>query len=171
MNSSKLPQVVSTGVAPRPPGNRRIPRKPSVVALPSIDRRHDNRAPLQGRAVLTVMDPTGMHRTHEILTRDVSFAGISFLLRESLSVGQACKIQIHGPGSPMTHMCEVVRSRPLSNGRYEMAVQFRDRWEFFLKIERIRNAEFGDQNWRLISKPIAYLRAGEMAERLKATVC
>lgn len=122
MNSSKLPQVVSTGVAPRPPG--RIRRKPSVVTLPSIDRRHDNRAPLQGRAVLTVLDPTGMHRSHDILTRDVSFAGISFLLRESLSVGQSCRIQVDGPGSP-NHLCEVVRSRQLSNGRYEMAVQFR----------------------------------------------
>jgi len=96
-----------------------------VVALPNIDRRHDNRAPLQGKAVLTVLDPSGTHRTHEILTRDTSFAGISFLLRESLSVGQACRIQIQGPGSPTSQLCEVIRSRPLSNGRYEMAVQFR----------------------------------------------
>jgi hypothetical protein len=125
MSSSKLPQAASIGVAPRPPGNRRVPRKPSVVALPGIERRHDNRAPLQGKAVLTVLDAAGVHRSHDILTRDVSFAGISFLLRESLSVGQACRIQIHGAGSPATHLCEVVRSRPLSNGRYEMAVQFR----------------------------------------------
>ncbi|HET6251752.1 MAG TPA: PilZ domain-containing protein [Tepidisphaeraceae bacterium] len=125
MNSSKLPDALS-GVPPRPGGaQRRIPRKPSVVALPTIDRRHDNRAPLQGKAVLTVLDPGGVHRTHDILTREASLSGISFLLKESLSVGQACRIQLHGHGAPTTHLCEVVRSRPLSNGRFEMAVQFR----------------------------------------------
>ncbi len=125
MHSSNLPDAPVTGVVSRPLGTRRVQRKPSVVALPNIDRRHDSRAPLQGKAILTVLDPSGSHRTHDISTRDVSFAGISFLLRESLSVGQACRIQISGHGSPTTHLCEVVRSRPLSNGRYEMAVQFR----------------------------------------------
>lgn len=124
MNRTDIPQATSSGVAPRQ-ANRRVPRKPSVVALPSIDRRHDNRAPLQGRATLTVVDADGARRTHEIATRDVSFAGISFLLRESLSVGQTCHIQIQGSGAPKPHLCEVVRSRQLSNGRYEMAVQFR----------------------------------------------
>src|SRR5580704_2177050 len=118
MNSSKLPGAPSGG-PPRPNGApRRVPRKPSVVALPNIDRRHDNRAPLQGKAVLTVLDPSGTRRTHDILTRDASFAGISFLLRESLSVGQACTIQIHGHGAPTSHLCEVIRSRQLSNGRF-----------------------------------------------------
>ncbi len=105
--------------------NRRIPRKPSVVALPNIDRRHDNRGPVQGKATLTVFDTAGVTRTHDIVTRDASLAGISFLLRESLSVGQKCRIRIQGPGTPANHLCEVVRSRLLSNGRYEMAVQFR----------------------------------------------
>lgn len=125
MHSSKLPDAPVTGV-PRPAGAlRRVPRKPSVVALPNLDRRHDSRAPLQGKAVLTVLDPAGVNRTHDILTREASFSGISFLLRESLSIGQACRIQIHGHGAPTTHQCEVVRSRQLSNGRFEMAVQFR----------------------------------------------
>lgn len=121
---SKLPEPAASAPT-RPTAPRRIPRKPSVVALPSIERRTDNRAPLQGKAVLTVLDASGVNRTHDILTRDASLAGISFLLRESLSVGQKCRIQIQGHGAPTSQLCEVVRSRPLSNGRFEMAVQFR----------------------------------------------
>lgn len=124
MNSSHFSQT-ATGGTSRSPAPRRTPRRPSVVALPTIDRRHDNRAPLQGKAVLTVLDAGGENRTHDILTRDASFAGISFLLRESLSVGQKCRIKLHGPDSNGSQLCEVVRSRLLSNGRYEMAVQFR----------------------------------------------
>jgi hypothetical protein len=114
----------SATVASRPTPRRRTP---SVVALPNVDRRTDNRRPVHNRATLTVLDGANINACHEILTRDVSFTGVSFLLREGLAVGQTCRLQIHGstPGQVTTHLCEVIRSRPISNGRYEMAVQFR----------------------------------------------
>jgi hypothetical protein len=96
------------------------------VAPTLHDRRKDHRRSVLTKGVLKVMDGAHAGESFDVLTREVSMAGLSFLLREALNVGQTCMIEMAGPGGrTTTHQCEIVRSRPVSNGRYEMAVQFR----------------------------------------------
>lgn len=102
-------------------------RPPVVLQSPVIpDRRRDSRKPLQTRGTIVVLDGPEANSVHDVLTRDMSFSGVSFQLKLPLSVGQRVRLEMQGPGNSTTRqLAEVVRSRPLSNGKFEMAVQFR----------------------------------------------
>ena len=91
------------------------------------DRRRDFRRPVLTKAIVRVMDGLQKGQVYEVLTRDLSQSGVSFLLREPLGVGLTVIVEMAGKGGrgQISHTCEVVRARPVSNGRYEMACQFR----------------------------------------------
>jgi hypothetical protein len=99
---------------------------PPIIGRPTDrDRRRDMRKPMQSKAILTIIDGPGAGHKHEILTRDLSFSGVSFLLREEMAVGHTCSIAVSNGYRTDTHLAEVTRTRPLSNGKFEMSVQFR----------------------------------------------
>ncbi len=90
-----------------------------------LDRRREHRRIERIKAVLTVLDGPAADSTHAITTRDLSLSGISFLLKIELRVGQSCRIEMRPDNAPITlRECEIVRSRSLSNGKYEMGAQF-----------------------------------------------
>lgn len=107
-------------MSPRP---QLRPRPVVTLGQTAPERRRDMRKPLHAKATLFVIDGALANTQHEIMTRDMSFAGVSFLLKDELHVGQTVRLVSE---NGKTHMCEVIRSRPLSNGKHEMAVKFRD---------------------------------------------
>jgi hypothetical protein len=120
------PERIITTAPQRRSKNPLAPRLAGAVSLAptspaNADRRRTNRDPLMSKATLVVLDGPAANSRHDILTRDLSLSGVSFLLKESLAVGWRCKLLV----GAQTHLCEVVRSRPLSNGKHEMAIAFR----------------------------------------------
>lgn len=121
MNATRPPVIA--------PGNRFMSNASrSAIARSSLsDRRTSPRGPVQTRARLVLLDALGSDgATHDIMTRESSLDETTFLLKQSLPVGQACRIEFDANGHPArSFLAEVVRSRPISAGRYEMAIERR----------------------------------------------
>lgn len=107
------PQAAAPAAAPAP-----------SQSTPDRERRREHRRPQQVKATVTVLDGLLSGASHDVLTRDLSDSGVSFLLRDPLNVGQNCRVTLHN-GKSVSYVAEVVRSRPLSTGKHEMAVVFR----------------------------------------------
>src|SRR5258706_4389727 len=75
------------------------------------DRRGENRRPVQTKGTLTVLDGPLAGTTHDVLTRDLSLSGISFLLPDALAVGQNGRIDLQSPGGLGSYLCEGVPVR------------------------------------------------------------
>jgi len=96
----------------------------AAAILADRERRREHRRPAMVKATITVIDGLKAGDTHEVLTRDLSHSGVSFLLRDGLTVGSTLKVAMQN-GKTTTYVAEVIRSRQLSNGKHEMAVTFR----------------------------------------------
>ncbi len=87
------------------------------------DRRTNHRGPIQSKARLIVTDALGIEQSYEIMSRESAAGEQTFLLRETLSVGQSCRIEFEPAKRKFS--AEVVRSRAISAGRYEMTIELR----------------------------------------------
>jgi hypothetical protein len=87
------------------------------------ERRRDLRQVMLMKGMMRVLDGANAGSEAEISTRNLSCSGLCFLIKEELRVGQTCEIRL-GNGSCKTY--EVVRSRVLSSGKWEIAVTRRN---------------------------------------------
>ena len=83
------------------------------------ERRRETRQVSLMKGMMKVLDGANAGTELEISTRNVSCSGLCFLIKQELRVGQTCEIRFEN-GNSKTY--EVVRSRVLSSGKWEIAV-------------------------------------------------
>ena len=107
---------------------KRVSRLSNYVA-PAVtldrDRRRERRGPVRRSAKVTVLSGLANGEQYEVITRDASTAGSSFFLRSPLPIGTRIRlVEIVDEKPHRSFEGEVVRSRPISNGRHEMNVKY-----------------------------------------------
>jgi hypothetical protein len=93
------------------------------------DRRKRRRKPLAGQVVITCTDGPLMGQEFEAALRDFAGEQTSFLLKTELRVGWRVELDILRNGQETMLLAEVIRSRLLSNGRWEIAIELRKQAE------------------------------------------
>jgi hypothetical protein len=90
------------------------------------DRRRRPRRGGQDEHQVTVIDGLGAGERHVCVYREVNADSASLLVKFDLRAGQRVRIQALNDGVPAgaSMQGEIVRSRPLTTGRWEVLVEF-----------------------------------------------
>ena len=107
---------------------KRVSRLSNYIA-PAVtldrDRRRERRGPVRRQASVTVTAGLAAGDAYDVTVRDASMAGSCFYLKESLPVGTKVKVvELVDERPHRVFEGEITRSRPISNGRYEMNVRY-----------------------------------------------
>jgi hypothetical protein len=118
------------------PTDTSVPRNPLTAPTELDLRRKRKRRPLgAGQSLITILDGPRAGEEFDTSLRDFALQQTIFLLKSELRIGQ--RIEIEGPGAPRDPLAastdpreamkpvvaEVVRSRLLSNGRWEIVAE------------------------------------------------
>lgn len=92
------------------------------MKLAEADRRHEERQSTPLKVTLHLANGA----TRELVSKDRSFSGLSFVMPEGMALGQDCQIVLENADQTFARfMARVVRSVSLAEGLFEVAVQFR----------------------------------------------
>lgn len=104
--------------------------EPSAVNLRPTsldDRRRRPRRSCVHENRVTVLDGLLAGQQFECIQRELTPESASLLVKAELRIGQRVKLQCFEDGQPVgiSSVAEVIRSRPLTTGRYEVLVEYR----------------------------------------------
>jgi len=86
------------------------------------ERRRETRQTAQLKVTLN----TPGRPARDVVTKDRSFSGISFVASEPLSLGHDCHVELENADQTFARfLAKVVRCRRIADNEYEIAVQFR----------------------------------------------
>ncbi len=92
------------------------------MKMSDSERRRETREAAQLKVSLTT--PGGQSR--DVVTKDQSFSGISFVTAEAMGLGQDCHVTLENADHTfMRFVAKVIRCRPIDDGTFDVAVQFR----------------------------------------------
>lgn len=93
-----------------------------TIKLSESERRREVRETAQLKVTLT----TAGGATRNLVTKDRSFGGISFVTEEPLSLGEDCLIVMENADQTFARfISRVVRSQNIGDRQFEIALQFR----------------------------------------------